>query len=213
MQNVQNVTNVEVITTITYLFFVYLILALLVERVVEVLVAFFNYLEFKFKWYEFWNRKAEAYRARYDRLYGYHGPGGERMKKLLSWLLWKSIAERPYEGGKEAVSANLIRLNYLRLSTRITAFLLSAGLVLWQHEQLDIAIIVDAVKVSLPEALRSVFVSVTKVITESPFFKGVLTAAAITIGSEPLHELISRIEKVLKSKSQSASAKAEGGAA
>ena len=75
--------NIEVITKVTFIFFIYLILALFIERLIEVLVAIFNYFEIKFKFYHFWNRQAERYQLRFERLYGFQGEGGEQRKKCL----------------------------------------------------------------------------------------------------------------------------------
>jgi len=181
--------NIEVITNITYVFFVYLILAIIVERVVEVLVAVFNYFEMRGKWYGFWNRRALVYQARFERLYGYQDESADRAKKLFSWLLWKVISEKPHEGGKEIISANLIRLNYLRVATRVAAFALSC-------------ILVAVVDLDFIEILKRMIpkFKLLELIAGWPFFRFILTAALISIGSEPLHQVIRRVEKYAASK-------------
>ncbi len=181
--------NIDVVTNVTYLFFVYLILAIIVERVVEILVAIFNYFEMRGKWYGFWNRRAVAYQKKFERLYGYQDESADRVKKLFSWLLWKVIAEKPHEGGKEVISANLIRLNYLRVATRVAAFAISCILV--AVVDLDF---IEIIKRMIPKF------KLLEMITGWPFFRFIVTAALISIGSEPLHQVIRRVEKYAATK-------------
>lgn len=190
--------EIEIITKITYIFFIYLILAILIERAIEILVAIYNYFEFKFKWYEYWNRKAKTYQDRFDRLYGYQGKDAGKTQKLFNWLLWKVIVEKPYEGGKDVISADLIRLNYLRIGTSVTAFILSLLLVLSQAQlvfaqQYDLDLI-KFVEKAIPEVGR------LAAVTRNALVRILLTAVAISIGTEPLHQLIRRVEKIAESK-------------
>ena len=181
--------NVDVITNVTYLFFVYLILAIIVERVVEILVSIFNYSEMRGKWYGFWNRRALAYQKRFELLYGYQDESADRVKKLFSWLLWKVIAEKPHEGGKEVISANLIRLNYMRVATRVAAFVISC-------------IMVAVVGLDFIEIIQRMIpkFKLLEMIAGWPFFRFIVTAALISIGSEPLHQVIRRVEKYAATK-------------
>ncbi|RME01782.1 MAG: hypothetical protein D6814_00840 [Calditrichaeota bacterium] len=193
--------NVELITIATYIFLVYLILALIIERTVEVLVAVYNYLELRLKWYEKWNQKALQYQAKFDQLRNYQGEGAIQSQNLVKWVLWKVITERPYEGGKQVVSAQLIRLNFLRVGTRSLAFLLALGLVLSQN--LDfIQFIYATLEKSFPGS------GIVNVLIGSKVIRVLLTAAAISIGSEPLHQLISKIERFAEQKTT----KVSGGA-
>jgi hypothetical protein len=200
-------TTIEVVTTVTYIYFVYLLLALLIERTLEVLVAIYNYLELKVGWDKTWDRKAEHYRARLGRLYEYQGEAGDIAHKLFNWVLWKVIAERPYEGGKEQISADLVRLSYFRVTTRLVAFLISFVLVFSQWHQLDIiTIIQDAIaKGAIPDTLKPIVSNLSR----NEALRLVITAAAISIGSEPLHQLIGKIEQRIASKSVSTSGGAQ----
>jgi len=177
--------NVEVITKVTYLFFIYLVLALFVERLIEVLVAIFNYIEIKFRLYRFWNRQAGRHQLRFERWYGFQREGAEGKKKLFDWVIWKTIIEPAYAGGKYIISANLIRLSYIRVGTRVLAFGLALLLAITQGLNL-----VDVIEQIIPMAKK------VSVVTQSGFFRLILSAFAISIGSEPLHHLIGRIEKV-----------------
>jgi hypothetical protein len=184
--------NVEVITKVTFIFFIFLILALFVERLIEVLMAIFNYIELRFKFYRFWNRQAERYQLRFERLYGFQGEDGGQKKKILDWVIWKTIIEPSYAGGKYIVSSNLIRLNYMRVATRGLAFGLALILVISQGLNL-----VEVIEQLIPMAKK------VSVVTQTGFVRLFLTAFAISIGSEPLHHIIGRIEKVGKKKSDS----------
>lgn len=198
-------SNLEVITNITYLFFVYLIMALFVERLIEVAVSAFNYFDQKFRGHTFWNRKAEQYRERFDRLYGFHAGRAPHVERLLNWLLWKVLSEKPYPGGKEIVSADLIRMNYVRVGARILAFLVSVGFAWWAKVALDIDL-VTVVEKLLPD------VRFVDVLARSKFLQILITAAAISVGTEPLHEAISRIEELSKSRNRRTRPAGQGGA-
>lgn len=184
--------NVEVITTITYIFFICLILALFVERIMEVVVAVYNYLEFKLHWYNIWDRKAKKYQARYDRLYGFQAEGKDKKKKIFDWLLWKAITEPAYVGGKPIISSNLLRLNYIRIGTRTLAFIFS--LILVSSQGVDLIEIIEEL---LPVTQK------LKIVIQNYTLRITLTAIAISLGSEPLHHLITRLEKFAEKKAES----------
>ncbi len=169
---------------ITYLFYIYLILALVVERIVEVLVAAFKYAEYKYNFYDSWNRRARVYQMRYDRLYGYLGEGTEKTQKVVSSLLWKVISKSPYEFGREVIEADFIRRNYIRCVTGLMAFLLSLGLI----NGLGFELISNVFKV-LPYAIPS------RALTMPSWFLNALNAFVISIGTQTLHKIIRGLEK------------------
>ncbi|MFQ5602814.1 MAG: hypothetical protein ACE5HS_06055 [bacterium] len=188
--------KVEVISMMTFIFFIYFILAIFIERVIEILVTFFKYFEFKWNKYEVWNRKARKYQQKFERLYGMQADPADSKANLFSWIKWKVLTEKPYPGGKEIISAELIRMNFIRMASRIVAFLLALGFVVILN--LDIIAIVENL---LPD------VKILRAVTNIEMIRILLTAALISIGSEPLHEVISYIEKIEKRKK----ARAKGG--
>ncbi len=190
--------NIEVITRITFLFFLYLVMAIFVERLMEVLVSAFNYVELKWKLHIFWNRRAKVLQKRFDRLYGYQGGNAPKAEKIFNWVLWKIVAEKPYVGGKESISAELLRLNYLRVGTRTVAFIISLvfALVLEFKLDIDLVLLVE----NMLSSTGSLAYKVLGKISEYPFLRVIITAAAISIGTEPLHSVISKIEKMAASK-------------
>lgn len=196
--------SMEVITFVTYLLFLYLTLALFVERTVEVFVAIFTYAELKWNLRSIWNTAAETYRAQLDKLYGYAGEGSTGAQKLMGWVLWKVIAEKPYEGGKEMVSAGLIRLNYIRIGTRTLSFILAAIIVRTQWTYLDFLAFVPLIETLVPGGLPDFVKPLLNGLLASDTVRFVIVAAAISIGSEPLHELIGTVEKATQKKKEDA---------
>lgn len=179
-----NETYIEVITLATYIFFVYLLLGIVVERLSEVLVAVYKYLELKMGWREHWNKKAQQYQRRLDNLYRLQAEGTGKSLQTFSWLLWTVVTEPQYPGGRERVSARLIRQNAIQLGTRILAVV--AALILIFALQADLfAMVVRA----LPGVdLGNIFV-------RNPWLGKVLSAVGISIGTEPLHHIITRVER------------------
>lgn len=197
--------NIEVITRITFLFFIYLVMAIFIERVLEVLVSVFNYVDLKLKLHNFWNSRAKALQKRFDRLYGFQGSNAPKTEKLLNWVLWKVVAEKPYVGGKEIISAGLVRLNYLRVGSRIVSFILALAFTLALEFKLgiDLVLLVE----SMLASGGSLTYKILGNISQYPILRVIITAAAISIGTEPLHSLISQIEKMAASKTATGGAK------
>jgi hypothetical protein len=186
----------EAITTTTYLIFIYLILALFVERSVEIFVSIFNYADLKLGWHKKWNTMAINYQKRFDRLYAYRGGDSSQIDKALNWVLWRIITDKPYEGGKDVILASSVRLNYLRVLSRMFAFILSFVFVLVIYKKLG----VDLVTV-LGKIVGNV--KILGLLDNHNAIKIVISAVAISLGSEPLHQAIKRIENVGKQKANS----------
>ncbi len=180
----ENESVIEVITLVTYLFFIYLLLATIIERLSEVAVAVYKYAEFKLGWREYWNKKARQLQKRLDDLYRLQEEGAGNAVHMFSWLLWTVVTEPKYPGGRERISARLVRQNSIQLGTRIFAVLAAFLLVF----SLQVDLFQMVVKV-LPG------VDLGRFFTETPLIGKLLSAAAISIGTEPLHHTITRIER------------------
>ena len=179
--------TVNVITQITYLLFLFLVLAIFVERTVEIFMSIVKYADLKLGWYRFWNKQAEKFRDRLDRLYNMQGSETEDKKLLYRYILWNLVSSEPYKGGKAVVAAKSVRTQYYRYISRIFAFLLSLGFSIWVylHLEIDLVQILENVgdyEMNLGGRL-------------SPWLKILITAGILTAGSEPLHQLIKRVEK------------------
>ena len=203
----QGPDNIEAITTVTYVFFIYLLLALLVERSVEILVAVYKYVELKRDWFRFFERKAARYRQRFERLYGFQGEQASRARSVLNRVYWRVLIEPATPGSRPVVSAVLVRLSYLRLGTRLVSILLALLLVL---------VLLNFAEFNLLDLIAQFYAqnfqgaALLRKITSSPALSVLISAIFISLGVEPLHKLIARVEDLGKPKTQPA---LQGGAA
>ncbi|MDZ7740373.1 MAG: hypothetical protein U5Q03_01075 [Bacteroidota bacterium] len=190
--NAEQEGSVAVITKITYLLFLFLILAIFIERSTEIFMSVLKYIDLKRGWYRFWNRQAQKFKTRLDRLYGFQGGDTEDKKLLYRWILWKIVSEKPYTGGKDIVAARSVRTQYYRISGRLFALILSLIFSVWVYLVLEIDLVSILNKVSG-----------TTIVGNFPaWIKIILTAAILTAGSEPMHQLIVKAEKIGKNKKQ-----------
>lgn len=173
------------ITRLTAVFFSYLTAALLIERFVEVVMAVLRYLELRLKWPK-WLKIAETLQVRLERFYHLQTGGA----KALDTLLWNWVTVAG-ESGKRILAADLIRLRYYRLVSYALTF--SAALVL--------AFFIDY---NLIEIITDAYPEVLKVFDPRKYagLNVLLTACALSFGVQPLHQLISRLEKRLEKKLQ-----------
>lgn len=190
MEAVNN-TTVDVITMVTYLFFIYLILAIFIERCVELIIGTLNYADQKLGWYHYWNKLAVRHQKRLDELYNYQGDRGKGTNKLFTWILWDVVIEKAYEGGKDIISAASIRFKYFRVISRIIAFFLSLAFALYIQKNLGVDLI------TLFENVSGIEMAAI-----GSGLKAFLTAVLLSVGSEPLHEIITKVELIGKDKSQ-----------
>lgn len=182
------------ITRLTAVFFSYLVAALLVERFVEVMVAVLKYAEWKFVRPDVWSGVAEKMRRKFERLYYMHSLD-QKGTLSLDLLLWNLVSVND-ESGRRTLMADLIRLRFYRLTAYAITF--GAALILAFAIQYNfISIIVAAFPeiIDLFDPRKYAFLNV------------LLTAMALSFGSQPLHQLISRLERQLASKTQPGGAK------
>lgn len=191
--------NIEAITTITYVFFIYLLLALLVERSVEILMAVYKYVELKRDWFQFFERRAALYRQRFERLYGFQGQQASRARNVLNHVYRRVIVEPGQPGGRPVVSASLVRLSYLRLGTRALSILLALLFVL---------LLLNFAEFNLLDLIAQFYAQnfqgagLLRKITSSPALSVIISAIFISLGVEPLHRLIARVEELGQPKTQ-----------
>ncbi len=184
--------SAAVITKVTYLLFLFLVLAIFIERSTEIFMSVLKYIDLKRGWYKFWNRQASKFKTRLDRIYGFQGGDTEDKKLLYRWILWRIVSEKPYTGGKDIVAARSVRTQYYRISSRLFALLLSLIFSVWVYLVLEIDLVSILNKVSG-----------TTIVGDFPaWIKVILTAAILAAGSEPMHQLIVKAEKIGKTKKQ-----------
>ena len=122
-------------------------------------------------------------------------------RRIFDWILWKCIVDRRNTGGKDIISADLIRINYLKIASRMAAFAISLVLVLTQWKTVDVILILEKSLEStpnLPQALHTLLNNLASL----TWFRVILTTALLTVGSEPLHELIKKAEARISDKSK-----------
>jgi len=183
-------TTVAVITRYTYLLFLCLLLAIFVERTTEIFMSILKYIDMKKGWYKFWNKQAEKFKLRLDRLYGFQGSDTEDKKLLFRWILWSLVSEKPYAGGKEIIAAKSIRSHYYSIISKVFAFTLSLFFAIWVFKYLDLDLMDVLNKVGGTQIGKNL----------NNWVKIIITAIILTAGSEPMHQLIRRFEKVGKLK-------------
>lgn len=179
--------TVNVITQITYLLFLFLILAIFIERATEIFMSILKYAALKLDWYRFWNRQAEKFRERLDRLYRIQGENTDDKKLLYKWILWNMVSDEPYKGGKAVVAAKSVRTRYYRIISRMFAFVLSLVFSIWVYRYLGVNLVNILENVGGYEISGSV--------DNLVWLKILITAGILTAGSEPLHQLIKRAER------------------
>ncbi|MDZ7371616.1 MAG: hypothetical protein ONB12_10650 [candidate division KSB1 bacterium] len=175
------------ITRITAVFFSYLVAALFIERLVEALLAVLKYLELRLSRPD-WLRLAELLRRRLQRFYHLESleKGGGA---VLDAILWQFVTVT--EGENRVLSADLVRLYYYRLISYVLTIAAAAGMTLLVHYDL-----VDILVQAYPEML--------KLFDPRPYpaINLLLSILALSLGVQPLHQMISRIEKRLQKKRQ-----------
>jgi hypothetical protein len=183
----QSADTLNVITQITYLLVLFLMLAVFIERCTEVFMSVLKYVDLKFGWYQCWNKKATRFRDRLDRFTRMEGSESGDKRLLYRWILWNIVSDEPYTGGKAVVAAKSVRTSYYRFISRSFAFLLSLFLSIWMYHSLG---------VDLVEILKNVGNYQTPLKVDSMvWLKILVTALLLTAGSEPLHQLIKRVEQ------------------
>ncbi len=195
LQQATSASTFDVITQFTYLFFLYLIIAVFVERVVEVFVSCMKYADIRLDGYRIWNRKTEQLRAKLDQLYNMQGDGNDDKKKLFSWILWTVVSDKPYTGGKEIISALSVRAQYYRLICRIFGFGISLLLAVYLQRTIGTDLVVLFQKVSGYD-LFGIEMQEERFV----WIRIIITAAVLSAGSEPLHQLIKKFETIGESK-------------
>jgi len=189
------VETVNVITVFTYLLFLFLIVAIFVERTVEIFVSVVKYVDLKLNWYKRWNRKAEELRTKLDQLYGFQGSNTGDKKKLFNWILWKVVTEKPNPGGRDIIAAKSIRTRFYRAASRVFSFLFSLAFAVGIYNALNVDLVTVLIDVSGYEL--TFFDSTGFWMTT---LKIIVTAALLSAGSEPLHHVITKVEKIGESK-------------
>ncbi|MGQ9561416.1 MAG: hypothetical protein ACUVTG_15090 [Candidatus Oleimicrobiaceae bacterium] len=190
----ENQTAGEVILHVTYLYLLILLLALLVERLMEVLMACYEVLEYKCGWHRWWQKRAEKLRERFAR----RAAGGALMPaadaSALLYLIRDVLRGKKegYSGLLPIISPQLVRHAAVAVTARVLASAL--GIALCVATKIDV---VRTFNMDLQiDHLNRWPAAVTMGIS------GII----VGLGSEPVHSLIQEVERRRKRKEAQAEA-------
>ncbi len=175
----------DAITQITYLYMLALLMALVIERVMEILNASWNYVEWQFDLHEFWTRRAKKLQARFEAL-----ASSRLWNKFLDltgllFQIRKKLADNKagHSGKIPIISGDLVRNAALVVANRIAAAIMGV-LFCWTTQINLIAIFNSQLKLDY------------KIITQMPVWLAlVLSGIFLGMGAEPVHHMIQMIEK------------------
>jgi len=185
-------TAAEFIAPAVYVAFLYLLMALLVERMAEILMAVYGYVEHRSpRIRNHWPRQAREICTRLNELTRV-GDGKLSGIQTLARAYWRLLAQPRFEGGRHIVSADLIRQRYLRVGNRVLALVLSLAVVfpVICAKGFNLASVLAGF---FPESMP--FVDRLSSLAANPALGGVIAAALVSLGVEPLHAVITAVEK------------------
>lgn len=123
MQEAATATTTDVILHITYLYLLILLFALLIERIMEVLMAIYGYIEYHANWNKCWEDRAKKLRARFEGsvLASKHSMG--LSLSALLYLLREKLLDKKegYSGKIPFFSAELVRQSVVGFVSRLVA--------------------------------------------------------------------------------------------
>ena len=178
----------DIILEVSVLFALTLALAFLVERFLELLVAFFNLLDSRFDWHTFWTKQAFKLRDRLEqklKVYEYVAP--EKAAFVLN-KFHDVILETPknYSGKIPLIAGDLVRALWVKVITKFIGIALGIIFAL-------------SLKIDLISIWRAAAGENVNWIPQLPLiFSYIFTGIIIGFGAEPVHKIITFIEKKRK---------------
>lgn len=179
----------DTLLLLTFLYLMLLLLALLVERVMELLHAVFNYVEWKFHFERRWNARARRLLTRFD---------AKAKSKILSHALIISQLGRMvrqytpandgvYPGNVIVISGRAVRQVVVSTASRVVATTIAFGLC-WASginlfNVIDLALGASSQTIPFYRAIDSQAIQMA------------VTAVLIGLGSEPVHHVIRNLER------------------
>ena len=182
------------IIDLTKLYIVILLLALTIERIMEIIIGIWNYIEWKANMNEFWNRKAEKLKRKYES-YG--------KSQILSRVITLSPLARQvrfssrhkkkgHSGQLVVISGEIIRHSIISTASRFIATIL--GVIFCYFCGINL---IDSFKNLLPDVIENLT-------NWSTTLQLIISGLVIGLGSEPIHNLIEAIEKRRASRAEKA---------
>lgn len=204
MSKMERRRNMEVLLDVTVLFTLALALAFLIERVMEIVKSFYDLLDSRLDWYKCWTKKTYKLRNVLENKLRVVEFAGEKntatvLNKFSEHLM---NVNGDYSGTVPVLSGDLVRTVYIKSWFKVIGIVFGIGLAYLMK--------VDLVK-TFQFAMEDT--SFWEFNVESDLLKYVISGVVIGLGSNPLHKIISALEKKRKKREASAAHKTnEGGA-
>ena len=188
----ENASTTTVILHVTYLYLLVLVLALLIERILEVLMASFEFLEYKCNWQEYWIRRARKIRnALEKKLHASQRTQSDSHKGILYLMREKLLgSKKGFSGLIPTISPKLVRHVVIAMVSRIVATIFGCLLCIFMK--------IDLVEIFNWDLRINFLGSLPGWLTL------IVSGIIIGLGSEPVHNLIEAVEKRRKKKEAAA---------
>ena len=176
---------VDVILQVTYIYMLTLLLALTVERILEVVNACWNYVEWRFDLHLFWTRRAQELQNKFEQ-YAYSRLWNHFLdvSGLLFQIRKVRLEDKAGHSGKvPIISGDLVRNAILVAANRTLAALIGISFCF-------------LTKINLVAVVNRELNLDYKIITNMPVWLAIIISGIfIGAGSEPVHHAIQALEK------------------
>lgn len=176
----------DVILEVTVLFTLSLALSFLIERIIEILKAYYYLLDSRRDWYKFWTKKTYKIRnALENKLRVIEFVGKKSTTNVLRKFEEKMLnVEESYSGTVPVLSGDLVRAVYIRTATKFISIIVGIGLAFWMKIDL-----IDIFQNAMSDT------SYWIVNIKSDELRIGLSGVVIGLGTSSLHKVISTVEK------------------
>ena len=176
----------EVILEITVLMTLAMALSFLIERLLEIIKAVYDLFDSQFDWYRFWTLRTYKVRNKLEkklRIVEYLGP--KNLTKVLNKFGEKLLNRTGnYSGTVPILAGDLIRAVTIKSWMKLLSIGLGIALAFWMN--------VDLIKIWQDAMSNS---SLWIINIKSQEWRIVISGIVIGLGSNPLHKVITTIEK------------------
>ncbi len=176
----------EVILEITALMTLAMALSFLIERLLEIIKAVYDLFDSQFDWYRFWTLRTYKVRNKLEkklRIVEYLGP--KNLTKVLNKFGEKLLNRTGnYSGTVPILAGDLIRAVTIKSWMKLLSIGLGIALAFWMN--------VDLIKIWQDAMSNS---SLWIINIKSQEWRIVISGIVIGLGSNPLHKVITTIEK------------------
>ena len=176
----------EVILEITVLMTLAIALSFLIERLLEIIKAVYDLFDSQFDWYRFWTIRTYKVRNKLERkLRIVEYLGQKNLAKVLNKFNEKLLNRTGnYSGTVPILAGDLVRAVTIKSWMKLLSIGLGIGLAFWMN--------VDLIKI-WQDAMSNSSLWIINIKSEE--WRIVISGIVIGLGSNPLHKVITTIEK------------------